>query len=80
MMKGIQGIRLKKADCLVGFPQTFLCALCGESFWFRLVQLAAIKDTNSGDFKKFDNFISCMVWEAQRDYVRLIKALNPDNA
>jgi len=41
--------------------------------------IATIKDTNHGDFEKFDNFISCMVWEAQRDYVRLIKALNPAN-
>jgi Fic family protein len=41
--------------------------------------ITAIKDTNSGDFKRFDNFISCMVWEAQRDYLRLFKALNPTN-
>ncbi len=41
--------------------------------------IAALKDTNSGDFTRFDNFISCMVWEAQRDYLRLFKALNSAN-
>jgi Fic family protein len=40
--------------------------------------IAAIKDTNSGDFTRFDNFISCMVWEAQRDYLRLLKVLNSE--
>lgn len=39
--------------------------------------IAAVKDTNKGDSKRFDGFISCMVWEAQRDYLRLFKALNP---
>ena len=39
--------------------------------------IAAVKDTNSGNFVRFDNFISCMVWEAQRDYLRLFKVFNP---
>ena len=33
-------------------------------------------ETDRGNFEPFDNFISCMVWEAQRDYLRLFTALD----
>ena len=42
-----------------------------------LKHIAAVSDTNKGDYGRFDSFLSCMVWEAQRDYLRLFKALNP---
>lgn len=54
-----------------GFPITIIPPVVRGDY------IAAIKETNGGDFKRFDNFISCMVWEAQRDYLRLFKALNP---
>ena len=41
--------------------------------------ITAISDTNKGDYRRLDNFLSCMVWEAQRDYLRLFKALNPES-
>jgi Fic family protein len=41
--------------------------------------IAAVDDTHKGDYRRLDNFLSCMVWEAQRDYLRLFKALQPES-
>lgn len=54
-----------------GYPITIIPLIARGDY------IAAIKETNTGTYSRFDNFITCMVWEAQRDYVRLFKALNP---
>jgi len=53
-----------------GYPITIIPPVVRSDY------IAAIRDTNSGDYHRFDNFITCMVWKAQRDYLRLFKALD----
>jgi Fic family protein len=54
-----------------GYPITIIPPVVRSDY------ITAVRDTNKGEYKRFDDFISCMVWEAQRDYLRLFKALNP---
>lgn len=54
-----------------GYPITVIPPILRSDY------IEAVKETNKGDFRLFDNFISCLVWEAQRDYLRLVKALDP---
>jgi Fic family protein len=54
-----------------GYPITIIPPIARGDY------IAAIKETNTGNYTRFENFITCMVWEAQREYVRLFKALNP---
>ncbi len=37
--------------------------------------IAALQASNSGDNEPFNNLLSNMVWEAQREYLRLVKSL-----
>lgn len=53
-----------------GYPVTIIPPIVRADY------IAALKATNAGDYSLFDNFISCMVWEAQREYLRLFKALD----
>jgi Fic family protein len=53
-----------------GYPITIIPPIVRGDY------ITALKETNSGNFEMFDNFIYCMVWEAQRDYLRLFNALN----
>ena len=38
--------------------------------------ISALRDSNKGDDKPFVNFISCCVWESQKDYIRLLESLD----
>jgi len=35
----------------------------------------AVKESNNGDVTPFVNLLSRMVWESQRDYLRLLQSL-----
>lgn len=54
-----------------GYPITIIPPVVRTDY------IAAVKASNKGEYKGFDNFVSCMVWEAQREYLRLFNALNP---
>jgi Fic family protein len=54
-----------------GYPITIIPPIARGDY------IAAVNDTHRGDYQRLDNLLSCMVWEAQRDYLRLFKALNP---
>ncbi len=38
--------------------------------------ISALRDSNKGDNKPFIDFISCCVWESQKDYIRLLESLD----
>lgn len=40
--------------------------------------IAALQASNNGDNEPFNNLISNMVWEAQREYLRLIESLQEE--
>ena len=37
--------------------------------------LAAVRESNTGNVVPFVNLLSSMVWESQRDYLRLLQSL-----
>ncbi len=40
--------------------------------------IAALQASNKGDNEPFINLLSNMVWEAQREYLRLVQSLNEE--
>lgn len=54
-----------------GYPITIIPPVVRADY------IEAIKAANKGNYTNFDNFILCMVWKSQRDYLRLFNALNP---
>jgi hypothetical protein len=40
--------------------------------------IAALQASNRGDDEPFINLLSNMVWEAQRDYLRMVQSLNEE--
>jgi Fic family protein len=38
--------------------------------------ISALRDSNKGDNKPFIAFISCCVWESQKDHIRLLESLD----
>jgi len=52
-----------------GYPITIIPPIVRADY------IDAIRRANKGDEQMFMNFISCMVWEAQKDYLRLAKHL-----
>ena len=53
-----------------GFPVTIIPPLIRGDY------ISALRDSNKGDNKPFINFISCCVWESQKEYLRLLKSLD----
>lgn len=52
-----------------GYPVTIIPPVLRGDY------IEALKASNRGDNKPFINFISCMVLESQRDYLRLLRSL-----
>ncbi len=52
-----------------GYPITIIPPMLRSDY------IAALQTSNSGDNKLFNNLLSNMVWEAQREYLRLVKNL-----
>ena len=52
-----------------GFPVTIIPPLIRGDY------ISALRDSK-GDNKPFINFISCCVWESQKEYLRLLKSLD----
>lgn len=52
-----------------GYPVTIIPPVLRSEY------LAAVKDSNTGNIAPFVNLLSCMVWESQRDYLRLLESL-----
>lgn len=38
--------------------------------------ISALRNSNYGDHTPFINFISCCVWESQKEYLRMIESLD----
>ena len=55
-----------------GYPITIIPPMLRSDY------IAALQVSNSGDNKPFNNLLSNMVWEAQREYLRLIKSLQEE--
>lgn len=53
-----------------GYPITIIPPLIRGDY------ISALRDSNKGDNKPFINFISCCVWESQKEYLRLIESLD----
>ena len=54
----------------VGYPITVIPPIIRGDY------ISALRDSNKGDYKPFVNFISCCVWESQKDYIRLLESLD----
>ena len=54
----------------VGYPITVIPPIIRGDY------ISALRDSNKGDYKPFVNFISCCVWESQKDYIRLQESLD----
>jgi Fic family protein len=52
-----------------GYPVTIIPPVLRSEY------LAAVKESNAGNVKPFVNLLSSMVWESQRDYLRLLQSL-----
>lgn len=52
-----------------GYPITIIPPVLRNDY------IEALKTSNKGNDKPFINFISCMVYESQRDYLRLLRSL-----
>ena len=52
-----------------GYPITIIPPVLRSEY------LAAVKQSNTGNHVPFVNLLSCMVWESQRDYLRLLQSL-----
>lgn len=53
-----------------GYPITIIPPILRADY------IEALKTSNQGDERPFVNFVSSMVWEAQRDYLRLLNSLD----
>lgn len=53
-----------------GYPITIIPPILRSDY------IEALKASNQGDERPFVNFVSSMVWEAQRDYLRLLNSLD----
>ena len=53
-----------------GYPITIIPPIIRGDY------LSALRDSNKGDNKPFINFITCCVWESQKDYLRLLESLD----
>lgn len=53
-----------------GYPTTIIPPIIRGDY------ISALRDSNKGDNKPFINFISCCVWESQKEYLRLLKSLD----
>jgi Fic family protein len=53
-----------------GYPVTIIPPILRGDY------IEAIQKANVGDHQPFRNFISCMVWESQREYLRLLDSLS----
>ncbi len=52
-----------------GYPATIIPPMLRSEY------LAAVKEINTGNVTPFVNLLSSMVWESQRDYLRLLQSL-----
>ncbi len=55
-----------------GYPITIIPPIVRSNY------IAALQASNKGDDAPFNNLLSNMVWEAQREYLRLIKSLSAE--
>jgi Fic family protein len=55
-----------------GYPITIIPPVVRSDY------IEALKASNSGDHQPFINLLSSMVWESQRDYLRLLKTLGEE--
>lgn len=53
-----------------GYPITIISPIIRGDY------ISALRDSNKGDNKLFINFISCCVWESQKEYLRLLESLD----
>lgn len=53
-----------------GYPITIIPPIIRGDY------IAALRDSNNGDNQPFINFISCCVWESQKEYLRLLVSLD----
>ena len=53
-----------------GYPITIIPPIIRADY------IAALRDSNNGDNQPFINFISCCVWESQKEYLRLLQSLD----
>ncbi len=53
-----------------GYPITIISPIIRADY------IAALLDSNNGDNQPFINFISCCVWESQKEYLRLLESLD----
>lgn len=53
-----------------GYPITIIPPLIRGDY------ISALRDSNKGDNKPFINFITCCVWESQKEYLRLLGSLD----
>lgn len=53
-----------------GYPVTIIAPIIRSDY------IAALQASNKGDNTPFINFITCCVWESQKDYLRLLESLD----
>ncbi len=53
-----------------GFPITIIPPIIRGDY------ISALRDSNKGNDKPFFNFITCCVWESQKEYLRMLKSLD----
>jgi len=53
-----------------GYPITIIPPIIRGDY------ISALRDSNKGDNQPFVNFISCCVWESQKEYLRLLESLD----
>lgn len=53
-----------------GYPITIIPPIIRGDY------IAALRTSNKGDNQPFINFISCCVWESQKEYLRLLESLD----
>ena len=53
-----------------GYPITIISPINRGDY------ISALRDSNKGDNKPFINFITCCVWESQKEYLRLLESLD----
>lgn len=52
-----------------GYPMTMIPPVVRSEY------MASVRESNTGNFTPFINLLSSMVWEGQRDYLRLLQNL-----
>jgi len=53
-----------------GYPITIIPPITRGDY------ISALRDSNKGDNKPSINFITCCVWESQKEYLRLLESLD----